>query len=241
MSLVQERIYWEEHCTEYRFYDETEYQLLVSLLGGLSLVGRKILEIGCGSGVWTANLVRLGAQVYHIDLSISIVRSAKVAAAPYVTLGVVADMHRLPFADSSFEAVFGSMVLHHTSKQSELGQEVARVLAPGARAVFHENSARNPLLMLARTVLVGRLWVPKYSSPGEHPLRQSEIEEFARSFARKEIFVGRMVFMQLGVKYLLRTEQGPIFKLARLLDDFIYRYLPALRAMSYQQVLLFER
>jgi 2-polyprenyl-3-methyl-5-hydroxy-6-metoxy-1,4-benzoquinol methylase len=33
------------------------------------LMEKTILEMGCGMGVWTANLSKLGAWVYHFDLS----------------------------------------------------------------------------------------------------------------------------------------------------------------------------
>lgn len=219
----------------YIFYDQAEFDLIVEILGG-QLHGRSVLDLGCGSGVWTANLAQLGAQVTAIDLGPSIVARALAMAQPLPASGCAADMHHLPFADDQFDLVFGSMVLHHAEHHEFLGREVARVLKPGGRAVFHENSARNPVLMLARSWLVGRFGVPKHSSPGEHPLMTQEIAAFGRAFAAHEVIVGRMVLAQLAVKYLLRRESGAVFTVARRLDTWLYDLCPACRHWSYYQI-----
>ena len=240
LGLAQEREHWNVHAEPYIFYDDNEYRLILSLLGQETLRGAPVLEIGCGAGLWTRNLASLGAQVYHFDLSDGVVQSARQAAAPYPTQGFVADMHALPFPKGSFEAVFGSMVMHHSEDHREFGKEVARVLKPSGRAVFHENSARNPILIFARRTIVGRFGVPRYSTPGEHPLRPEEIDSFSRAFASKGIHFGRMVFLQLAVKYLLRNESGIIFRLARSMDNLVFRVFPGLRWMSYYQILEFH-
>jgi SAM-dependent methyltransferase len=244
MSLSEQRRHWAEHFARtdaYVFYDAAEYRLIVELLGGETLRGQRVLEIGCGAGVWTANLARLGARVVYFDLAPDLVRMAADAARHGVPSGLVADMQRLPFADAAFDIVFGSMVIHHAADHAALGREVARVLRPEGRAVFHENSAGNPFLMLARAVLVGRMGIPRYSSPGEHPLRTDEISAFGAAFASHRIAFGRLVLAQLGVKYLLRRETGKVFGAARRLDDALYRTWPACRRWSYYQILACRR
>jgi SAM-dependent methyltransferase len=226
-----------EQAGSYVFYDAAECRQIVELLGGDALRGQRVLEIGCGAGVWTANLARLGASVVHFDLAPSLVRMAAQAASPVQAAGLVADMQHLPFADRSFDAVFGSMVIHHSPDHAALGREVARVLRPGGPAVFHENSAANPMLMFARATLVGRLGIPRYSSPGEHPLQAREIEAFGAAFRSHRVVHGRLVLVQLGVKYLLKRESGALFAAARGFDNRLYRLCPACRRWSYYQIL----
>lgn len=240
MTLAQERKHWEDHIKPYVFYDDNEYHLILSLLDPGDLRGAHVLEIGCGAGVWTRNLAHMGVQVFHFDLADAIVRLAQKNAAPYPAHGFVADMHHLPFASGSFDAVFGSMVLHHSENHVEFGKEVARVLKPASRAVFHENSGRNPILLVFRRWVVGRFGVPRNSSPGEHPLQPQEIEDFSGAFACKKTHIGRMVFAQLAVKYLLRRERGIIFSLAKWFDEKLYKYFPGLRWMSYYQIIEFQ-
>jgi ubiquinone/menaquinone biosynthesis C-methylase UbiE len=244
MHLPGERLHWAEVAAktpDYVFYSPAEYEMIVDALGGVHLAGQKVLDIGCGGGVWTANFARLGAYVHPCDLAESIVSIAADRAAPRPTYPFVSDMHNLAVEDAAFDAIFGSMVLHHAADHALLGRELARVLKPGGCAVFHENSARNPVLMLARRFLVGRWGIPKNSSPGEHPLRPEEISAFAQAFSAYRVIYGRMFLLQLAVKYLFRREHGFFFALARDLDDWLYRSLPNLRALTYYQIVVFRK
>jgi SAM-dependent methyltransferase len=240
MQRDREATYWARHARPFVFYDTAEHDLVLRLLGGPDLAGRRLLELGCGSGTWTSELARLGARVTALDLDAGLVRRAADATAAAAN-GVVADMQALPFADGSFDAVFGSMVLHHSPDHGRLGREVARVLRPGGRAVFHENSSRNPLLMLARRTVVGRFGIRRTSSPGEHPLRPQEVRRFGRPFARCEARVVRMVLLQLVVRAALRRDHGPLLTLAQRLDGALLRALPAARPWSYYQVVAAEK
>ena len=244
MSVSEEQAYWTRHSGQaaaFIFYDETEYDLILSLLGQRDLQGNQLLELGSGLGVWTANLARSGFRVFHFDLAPSIVQKASIAARPHETFGITADMHHLPSVGEAFDCAFGSMVLHHAQDHTRLGEEVAHVLKTGGRAVFHENSARNPLLMLARATLVGRFGITKRSSPGEHPLRDDEIEALGKAFQSFEIHVGRLMLVELAARYLLGNERGALFALARRLDRWLYRSCPCLRRLSYYQIIVFRK
>ncbi len=242
-GIDQEKQFWgaqNQSEVTYIHYDEAEYRFILSLLGYESIGGKKILELGCGAGVWTANLSVLGAQVYHFDLSPNIVRNAS-QTAKGKTFGFCADMNYLPFPDGVFDLVFGSMVLHHAADHAWLGREISRVLKTGGDAVFHENSSRNPLLMLARGTLVGRWGIPKNSSPGEHPLRPYEIKQLGASFITTNIHHARMVFFQMAVKYLLKRESGAIHGFSRTVDGWMYHWIPWSRPLSYYQILEFNK
>lgn len=243
-DIAQEQKFWSDQKlleTPYIHYDEAEYSAIVELLGEQALEKKKILEIGCGTGIWTANLSRLGAQVYYFDLSPDIVISAGRFAASSQNYGFCADMHYLPFSDGSFDLIFGSMVLHHAADHNWLGRELCRVLKSGGKAVFHENSSRNPILMLARETLVGRWGIPKNSSPGEHPLRPSEIEQVGQAFQSTNVIVARMVFFQMAVKYLLKRERGALHHFSRQMDNWLYRCFPITHPLSYYQILEFKK
>jgi SAM-dependent methyltransferase len=242
--IAEEKQFWgDQNQLEkpYVHYDEAEYQVILKLLGGDSLGSKEILEIGCGTGVWTANLCQLGALVSHFDLSPAIVLKANRFAASDHARGFCADMHYLPFPEGVFDVVFGSMVLHHAVDHTWLGREICRVLKPGGKAVFHENSSRNPLLMLARSTVVGRWGIPKNSSPGEHPLRPDEIEKIGSGFSTTHIHNARMVLFQMAVKYLFKRESGAVYRCSRSVDGWMYRWIPFSRPLTYYQILEFQK
>jgi SAM-dependent methyltransferase len=87
----------------------------------------------------------------------------------------------LEFPNESFDVVFGTFVLHHVDLPKAIGQ-LQRVLRPGGKAVFIENSALNPLLMAARSKVCGRFGVPQYSDDHEHPLTRGDISTIRNAF-----------------------------------------------------------
>ena len=148
--------------------------------------GERVLDLGCGQGDLTLALLAQRAQVTALDLSpgmLEIARrrtemhgggaNARFVAAPVEETG-------LPSA--SFDVIVGRWILHHVDLQAAAA-ELARLLAPGGRAVFCENSAANPLLRLARKHLVGRFGIPRLGTKDERPLVPEDWQTLARSFA----------------------------------------------------------
>src|SRR5262245_18779852 len=96
-------------------------------------------------------MARRGAAVTAFDLSPEYVAEARRrAAANGVTVEAVqADAENLPFADASFDAVWGCAILHHLDL-TRAGPELYRVVRPGGVSVFCEPWGENPLLNFAR-------------------------------------------------------------------------------------------
>src|SRR5437868_2330535 len=92
---------------------ETWVRPAVAKLGDLR--GKRVLDYGCGHGMAAVVLARAGAAVTAFDLSPGYVGEARerVAANGVAVECVVADGEELPFPAASFDAVWGSAVLHH--------------------------------------------------------------------------------------------------------------------------------
>src|SRR5262249_49525855 len=80
-----------------------------------NVAGLRVLDFGCGHGMASIVLDRRSAHVTAFDLSTGYVSEAQQrAAANDVSIDfLVADGQRLPFADSSFDRVWGNAILHH--------------------------------------------------------------------------------------------------------------------------------
>ncbi len=85
-----------------------------------------------------------GARIVGLDLSVDLLAKARarLAGVPNVVL-LRGNAEHMPYAASSFDAVYGSSVLHHLDLDRALG-EVFRVLRPGGRCVFTEPNILNP-------------------------------------------------------------------------------------------------
>jgi SAM-dependent methyltransferase len=110
--------------------------------------GKTALELGCGTGLFLSRAAASGAAIHAVDLSVDLLDKAreKTKGLPLVTLSR-GNAEALPFRDSSFDAVYGSSILHHLDLDAALA-ELRRVLKPGGRLVFAEPNAINPHLLL---------------------------------------------------------------------------------------------
>ena len=109
----------------------------VRLLG--EVVGRRVLEVGCGSAPCARYLARHGADVIAFDVSAGMLAHARVAAGRTGTAVplVQADVCELPFRDSSFDLAFSAFGgIPFVADSAGAMREVARVLRPGGRWVF---------------------------------------------------------------------------------------------------------
>jgi ubiquinone/menaquinone biosynthesis C-methylase UbiE len=106
----------------------------------------RTLEIGSGTGYFTLNLLRAGLieQATCSDISPGMLETLQANAA---RLGLdvhtePADAERLPFADNSFDLVFGHAILHHIPDLPRAFTEFERVLAPGGTVLFAGEPSR---------------------------------------------------------------------------------------------------
>jgi SAM-dependent methyltransferase len=117
--------------------------------------GQRVLDVGCGPGALTAQLVQqLGADaVWAVDPSASFVTAIR-DRFPAVTVqhGVA---ERLPFADSSFDAALAQLVVHFMTDPVRGLAEMARVTRAGglvAACVWDHAGGTGPLAVFWRAV-----------------------------------------------------------------------------------------
>ena len=120
---------------------------LHKLLGKpLPTFGRS-LEIGCGTGYFTLNMLQDGvvreATATDISPGMLDVAQANAARIGVDVTTVACDAEALPFADDSFDLVLGHAVLHHIPNLDRAFAEFERVLKPGGRFVFAGEPSRS--------------------------------------------------------------------------------------------------
>ena len=101
--------------------------------------GMHLLDVGCGPGSITVGLAEVVApgRAVGIDIQSALVEQARARAAARGMATArfeVADLHRLPFPEASFDAVFANGVLMHLREPARALAELRRVLRPGGIA-----------------------------------------------------------------------------------------------------------
>jgi len=100
---------------------------------------RKLLDLGCGSGRYTAYLAKKGFATYGIDISdeaIRIARSRLEKEGLHAELRVGSIYRKLPYKDNFFDAIVCIQTLHHAriGDIQKAIDEMGRVLKPSGLA-----------------------------------------------------------------------------------------------------------
>jgi len=118
----------------------TAEKSLRDMLGVRDLGGRRFLDAGCGSGLFSLAARRLGAEVHSFDLDPASVACAEALRAKYfpkhagwtVEKGSVLDEGYL-IGLGTFDVVYSWGVLHHTGSLWTAVESVQRLVAPGGK------------------------------------------------------------------------------------------------------------
>jgi len=122
-----------------------------------------VLEVACGTGNLGLEWLRKtqDTTLVQLDLSPDILKKAKQNAKEY-GLGhrvahIVADAHKMPFKDDTFDGVFSHFSLHEWYEPKEVFDEIYRVLRPEGR--YYITDGRRDINLILK--LYQQLWVMK--------------------------------------------------------------------------------
>jgi SAM-dependent methyltransferase len=107
---------------------------VLALVG--EVAGRRVLDAGCGPGLYAEALVAGGAEVVAVDGSAAMVELARERLGASAQV-LHADLGEpLPFASSEFDLVVCALVIHHLDDRGACLREFFRVLRPGGHVVL---------------------------------------------------------------------------------------------------------
>jgi SAM-dependent methyltransferase len=202
---------------EYRYRDYAPW--MKEAIGFDLFRGKRVLEVGCGTGTDLLQFARGGAQVTGIDLT---PRSVEIARRRFEVYGLsgefaIGDAEDLAFPDESFDAVYSFGVLHHTPDTERATGEIRRVLRPGGRAIamFYNRASLYYWggLIFKRGVFKGELIgstpaqimsrYVEYTETGGRPLVKAytrrEARHLFRGFSDCRIRVNQLTREELGL------------------------------------------
>jgi SAM-dependent methyltransferase len=155
---------------------------LAHLLGEVR-PGDRVLDLGFGSGWFTAELTRVGTAPVGIDVADAAVRRARTNH-PDLDFRLAPIDGPLPLEDSSFEVAWASEVIEHVADTARWLSEVRRVLVPGGRLLV-----TTPAHGRLRVALGG---IERFSPPlGDHLhlYTRASLQTLLREFGFGEVTV----------------------------------------------------
>ncbi|MBI2756946.1 MAG: methyltransferase domain-containing protein [Chloroflexi bacterium] len=99
----------------------------------VELRGKRILDIGCGMGMYVSRLRQYSNDVYGVDVD-----PEKIAeASSWLPNLKVAPGELLPFEDNTFDVILLNEVIEHVEDDQKTIQEAYRLLVPGGHIVIY--------------------------------------------------------------------------------------------------------
>ena len=126
---------------------------------GLRQQHKRVLELGCGTGLYTEQVAPYCKALVSVDISEPLLEQARRKVPSEHVRFVLQNLEEIDGSQigGGFEAVFGCSVLHHLDLDQTLPQ-LAALLAPGAHLAFSEPNLLNPQV---RVMFSGLEWAKR--------------------------------------------------------------------------------
>ena len=203
---------WWDPSSEFRPLHEINPLRLEWIAKCAPLAGRQVLDVGCGGGILSEAMARLGAQVTGIDLA---EKALKVAQLHLLESGLpvhyeLASTESFAAAHAGrFDVITCMELLEHVPDPGSTVAACARLAKPGAQ-IFFSTINRNPKAYLL--AIIGAEYVLKLLPKGTHDyarfIRPAELSRWCRAAGLREAEL-------LGMTYNPLTRQ---FRLGRDCD-----------------------
>ena len=188
------------------------------------LEGARILDVGCGLGVYVRKFRELSDRVYGIDIDAKRLREGA-RTTPGLMLSA---SETLPFRDATFDVVVLNEVIEHVRDDAATLAEALRVIRPGGHIVIYAPNRLYPFethgIYIGRKFIFGNIpfvnWLPD--------LLRSRLVPHARAYTKRGI---RRTYRGLDAHVNVETYVYPGFDniiarrkwLGRALRSALYR------------------
>ncbi|NUP95272.1 MAG: class I SAM-dependent methyltransferase [Planctomycetaceae bacterium] len=170
-----------------RLFQEDWHAEMLRLLPERS---ERVLDLGCGTGFFLAELEALRPGAVGLDISHAMLRVSEqyVPGARLVT----ADAERLPFIDRSFDAIFCKGSLHHTRDHVRFLSNCARALRPEGVLIMSEPCNDNFLIRWARAAMYR---ISPHFHPDDRGFTKDELVGLMERSGFELVYAGRYGFL----------------------------------------------
>ena len=178
--------------------------------------GARVIDLGCGSGAFTALLARAGYDCVGLDISAKLVAVGR-RKFPGLEL-LTGDIEHLPFADASLDGALLSGVVHHFPDPSRCAAEVARVLRPGGHFFAFDPNRMNPFMWLYRDH-ASPFYSPVGVTENERPVLAREV---AGVFTRAGFDVSSHYLSGLAYRYVASARARRLLPIYNFIDETVF-------------------
>ena len=145
---------YEQFASRYAKYAATKphnagYERPATLSLLPEVAGERVLDAGCGPGLYAEELLARGAELVAVDVTPEMVERARVRVGGRATFHVADLSQPLSFAkDAEFDGIISALVLDYVDDWDHVFAEFARVLKPGGWLVYSHSHPMSDYLLL---------------------------------------------------------------------------------------------
>jgi 2-polyprenyl-6-hydroxyphenyl methylase/3-demethylubiquinone-9 3-methyltransferase len=201
---------WWDPQAEFRPLHELNPVRLAWIDGHTPLAGKKVLDVGCGGGILTESMAKLGALAKGIDLSAKALGVADLHSletgvkVSYEEISAEAIAAREP---GSYDVVTCMEMLEHVPDPAVTVAACATLLKPGGTVFF---STLNRNLKSYLFAVIGAEYIAKLLPKGTHDyarfIRPSELAGFVRAAGLDALEFKGVVYNPLTRKFSLAQD-----------------------------------
>ena len=214
--------WWDPH-SEFRPLHEINPLRLDWIAERVPLAGKEVLDVGCGGGILSESMARLGARVTGIDLAEKALKVAQLHLLEGDELPVTYELESAEsLADrqaARFDVVTCMELLEHVPDPSSTVAACAKLAKPGGQ-IFFSTINRNPKSYLF--AVIGAEYVLKLLPKGTHDyarfVKPSELARWCRDARLRAAELIGMTYNPLSRHYRL-GEDCSVNYLLRCLKD----------------------
>ncbi|WP_299955747.1 class I SAM-dependent methyltransferase [uncultured Modestobacter sp.] len=121
------------HAEDNAYNAHYDRPAVLDLLGDVA--GRRVLDAGCGPGLYAEALLARGAEVIGFDASAAMVELARARVGNRARIDLARLDQPLPYPDDAVDLVVCALAIHYVEDRQAAFTELHRVLRPGGAAV----------------------------------------------------------------------------------------------------------
>jgi 2-polyprenyl-6-hydroxyphenyl methylase / 3-demethylubiquinone-9 3-methyltransferase len=166
--------------------------------------GLRLLDIGCGGGLLSEPMARLGAEVVGIDPSERNIKTANVHAAEQ-ELAIdyrVATAEELAAGGERFDVILNMEVIEHVRDPSRFLADCSRMLKPGSVmvvATINRTFRSFALAIIGAEYVLG--WLPKGTHQWEKFITPAELETWSKAAGLAVRAIDGVIFNPLTMSW----------------------------------------
>jgi len=236
-TIDEQKQFWDWHWEHWRDrktvneWKDRRHEMVLRFLSSVDANRPRILDIGCGPGRYTNQLVRFG-DVTGIDLSEEAIGKAR-ERFPHITF-IAGNLYEYSFPTEHFDIVVAQEVIDHVEDSVTFVERAANVLKPGGYLIV---SATNKFV-------VDRLDEREFpSQPSAHIGRYFDPTTLKRLLRRRFRPLKLETIIPLGHRGVLRLVNSPKLNevLGRLMSPRLVEYVKGQAGFGYQIIALAQK